>query len=78
MIRFYAWLGSWSETLGALWRSKRIFMIGAAGQGLVEYAIVITLVAVLVARESNRSGRVAMPGGPLRTADPGPTVAAWS
>ena len=48
MIRFYTWLGSWADTVGALWRSKRIFMIAAAGQGLVEYAVVLALVAVLV------------------------------
>jgi Flp pilus assembly pilin Flp len=48
MIRIYSWLNSWSDMLGALWRSKRIVMIATTGQGLVEYAIVLALVAVLV------------------------------
>jgi Flp pilus assembly pilin Flp len=48
MIRIYSWLNSWSDTLGALWRSKRIVMIVGSGQGLVEYALVLALVAVLV------------------------------
>jgi Flp pilus assembly pilin Flp len=48
MVRFYAWLTSWSDVLGALWRSKRLFMIGSIGQGLVEYALLIALITVLI------------------------------
>ena len=56
-MRFYTWWSSWSGTLTSLWRTKRLFMLVAAGQGLVEYAIVLALVAILVI------GVVAFAGG---------------
>ena len=57
MVRVYSWFTSWSDTLGALWRTKRILMFAATGQGLVEYAVVLALVAMLVV------GVVAFAGG---------------
>ncbi len=57
MVRLYTWWSSWSEALGGLWRTKRLFALAAAGQGLVEYAIVLALVAILVV------GVVAVAGG---------------
>jgi Flp pilus assembly pilin Flp len=47
MTRIYAWWASWADLLGGLWRSRRLIAIASAGQGLVEYALVVTLVAVL-------------------------------
>ncbi len=48
MVRLYSWFSSWSDVLGALWRSKRLVTFVTAGQGLVEYAILLALVAILV------------------------------
>jgi Flp pilus assembly pilin Flp len=48
MTRIYALVTSWSDVLGALWRSRRVLLIAGTGQGLVEYALMLTTIAVLV------------------------------
>jgi Flp pilus assembly pilin Flp len=59
--RIYGFFGSWSETLSALWRSRRLVILVANGQGLVEYALLLVLVAVLVI------GAIAFAGGRIST-----------
>ncbi len=61
MGRIYGFFGSWSETLSALWRSRRLVFLIATGQGLVEYALLLVLVAVLVI------GVIAFAGGRIST-----------
>jgi Flp pilus assembly pilin Flp len=44
VIRVYTWFSSWSDSISALWRTRRLFM---AGQGLAEYALILALIAII-------------------------------
>ena len=48
MTRIYDLLASWLDVLGTLWRSRRILTVAAAGQGVVEYALLVSMIALLV------------------------------
>ena len=47
MIRLYAWYVSWSDSAMPLWRARRLLLLGSAGQGVTEYVLVLSLIAVL-------------------------------